>query len=276
MLALTVWKDITAKSYGTLHAEVDLGYKIGHNSLQHNIQVVRKLLGNWGLSTIVPGSAQEWEENAKRIKVPKVMAHVKGRAFLWIDSTDFGRQKWKGYSTKSTWHSFKLNGPGRRYMAIRDGRGRVRALWGGYTPKLYDGHFVELNKRELDQKFKGANILGDDHFTYGVSKLKEATLLTARSGRKEDPEMIEEMQGDESLSSPPPDPYEFEPNIPITKPTKDKESWDHAIKSMRARIEGLFGWLKNTFKALNMPFSESFNQQDALVYYAVGVYNRKI
>lgn len=44
-------------------------------------------------------------------------------------------------------------------------------IWGGYTPKLYNGHFVELNKRNFDAKFGRANMLGNQHFRYATNKV---------------------------------------------------------------------------------------------------------
>jgi hypothetical protein len=39
--------------------------------------------------------------------------------YLWIDSTNFPRAKFKEYIKKSPWHSYKLNGSERRYMFMR-------------------------------------------------------------------------------------------------------------------------------------------------------------
>jgi hypothetical protein len=45
-------------------------------------------------------------------------------------------------------------------MVVRDGKGKVVALWRGDTLKLYDGHFIQANKWQFDEQFEGATILG--------------------------------------------------------------------------------------------------------------------
>jgi hypothetical protein len=46
-------------------------------------------------------------------------------AYLWIDSVDLPINKFKEYTTKSPWHSFKLNGLERRFILIRNERRKV-------------------------------------------------------------------------------------------------------------------------------------------------------
>ncbi len=41
--------------------------------------------------------------------------------------------------------------------------GGMKAMWGGYTPKLYDGHFIEAHKQTIEEKFQGGVIFGDTH-----------------------------------------------------------------------------------------------------------------
>jgi hypothetical protein len=43
----------------------------------------------------------------------------------------------------------------------------VRYLKGGYTPKLFDGHFLKL-QQDLEEKFKDAVIGADQHFEYSL------------------------------------------------------------------------------------------------------------
>ncbi len=40
-------------------------------------------------------------------------------------------------------------------MFVRDVNNKIVEMWGGYTLKLYDGHWVKVHRDELDEKFKG-------------------------------------------------------------------------------------------------------------------------
>ena len=48
------------------------------------------------------------------------------------------------------------------------------------------------------------------------------------------------------------------------------------IHALRARVEMPFGWIKNTFEALNQPWAGDLTQLDHLVAFAVGVHNRMV
>jgi hypothetical protein len=58
-----------------------------------------------------------------------------------MDSSDFPMQRRGKTSRKDPDWSYKLNRPGRRYMFLRDEKGKIRKIWGGYSPKVYDGEF---------------------------------------------------------------------------------------------------------------------------------------
>jgi DDE superfamily endonuclease len=276
MVAMTIYKDMKNIGYNTLCAKVDFGYTLNHKSLQHNIKALREVLGQWGKETIKLGEKTKWSKAAMNTGIPKVISKKKVQAYLWADSTDFPRKKFKGYTKKSPWHSYKLNRPGRRYMFIRDGKGKVVKLWGGYTPKLYDGHFVEDHREEIDEKLEGATIFGDQHFTYGARFVKRVQFFTPLGGGRRDPDILEEVEGDEEQQE---DPYDFEPearNENNQRKTKKEEEWKVAVTKVRARVENTFGYLKTKFKSLCEPFQESARQHDYLVWYAVGIYNTQL
>ena len=85
---------------------------------------------------------------------------------LWIDSTDFGHEKKEGESTQDPDWSYKCNKPGGRYMLLIDGKSRVRKMWAGYEPKLWDGGFVKVMKDWFTEFLSGAGVLGDGHFAW--------------------------------------------------------------------------------------------------------------
>ena len=49
-----------------------------------------------------------------------------------------------------------------------------------------------------------------------------------------------------------------------------------AVKSLRARVETVFGALKSTFKALSVPWQEDMDEQDNLVKIASAIHNKKL
>jgi hypothetical protein len=44
---------------------------------------------------------------------------------LWADSSDFPLEKYKGCSTKGHDWSYKLNRPSRRFVLLRNGKGKI-------------------------------------------------------------------------------------------------------------------------------------------------------
>jgi hypothetical protein len=137
-------------------------------------------------------------------------------------------------------------------------------LWGGYTPKLYDGHFVEDHRDEFEKEFTGAAMLGDQHFTYGAKFVESVKIFTPKAPQGQGGGVAEE----ESIKHPPIDPYDFDDDVPVTRSqqkVKSSEDWDKAVSSLRSWVETIFGFLKNNFSALATPFQESPRQHDYLV-----------
>jgi hypothetical protein len=56
MVVITIYHDLTGIRYSTLKKEVKFSYKILHKSISHNCQKIRKLLEEWGDSTIKLGN----------------------------------------------------------------------------------------------------------------------------------------------------------------------------------------------------------------------------
>ena len=175
---------------------------------------------------------------------------------LWIDSTDFPIYKPKGADKKSPSWSYKLNSIGRRYMVLCDGKRKVRKLWGGYSPKIYDGHFLEMHKDWLNENLKGSTVVTDNHFSWGRKNLKNVKFLV---NYPESNENGEENSKDE-----------------IKKLTKEKKKFNENHKHCRARVESPFGIVKSKFKILSMKTQEREEQQDLIVKYAFGLFNASL
>ncbi len=145
---------------------------------------------------------------------------------------------------------------------------KVVKVQGGYVPKLYDGHFVKDHQQEFNQQFKGAVIIGDQHFEYGALFVEEYSFFTSLEGKKQSVGMVEELKSDENRKHP-----IEEEESGTTRMSKEDASWNRAIKKIRARVENTFGYLTTKFKSLCTLFQESFKQHDVLVWYAISIYN---
>ncbi len=62
-----------------------------------------------------------------------------------IDSTNVKIINKKDKRKKEKDFSFKKNSK-RKYMLLIDGKKRVQKWWGGYSPKVYDGNFLIINR----------------------------------------------------------------------------------------------------------------------------------
>jgi hypothetical protein len=46
-------------------------------------------------------------------------------------------------------------------------------MWGGYSPKVYDGDFVELFAEWFEENLSSAGVISDQHFEWGKNALSE-------------------------------------------------------------------------------------------------------
>jgi hypothetical protein len=146
-------------------------------------------------------------------------------------------------------------------MTIRDGAGKIRQVWGGYSPKIHDGQFVELFRSEFETSFKvfllyvqatghgrlivpqGSGIIGDEHFRK-ASKLFSDPVVYA----------------------------------PFKKPRRgilsaSQAAWNEDLRKLRARVETPYGWIKRKFEALSKPWMEPLWQLDHAVMLAFAIWN---
>ncbi len=56
-------------------------------------------------------------------------------------------------------------------MLLQNGKNQIVKIWGGYTPNMYDGYFLDLKKELFRRRLKGAHVIGDDHFRMGKLQL---------------------------------------------------------------------------------------------------------
>jgi hypothetical protein len=205
-----------------------------------------------GKEQINIGGYSDWENAKRNITFRKSVKNLQ----LFIDSSDF---KLAGMSTTSkkypSW-SYKENCPAQRYMIITDASTRIRYFRVGYTPKLYDGHFLKLYQEELGDKFENPIIAGNQHFDYGAKNFRKIQFIV---------------------------PYKAAPNR-RSKTSSDDESilcksitiHNQSLTAAKALVESLFGVIKTKFKSLATPWKEELEQQDLLMKFAVGLYNYEL
>ena len=136
-----------------------------------------------------------------------------------------------------------------------DGKTKCRGLWGGYSPKIYDSNWCEVNKRVLETTFKGATIISDQHYEAFSKKAKSLTIIT-----------------------PSPEKKKAMTNLPHhqVSPTNKQIARNKRIRTLRARVENPFGKIDKKCKSLTKPWKEAPEQLDALVYFAFGILNKNI
>jgi hypothetical protein len=244
-LLLSLYKDIKGYGYQRILKEVSVPpYKINPKSFQHNTKLVRWLGDRWSRNVFKIGNRVEWEKASEGTHQNKILPRVN----LWCDSVDFPKQKYHGCSRKADDWSYKLNRPGRRYMLVRDGAGKIVYINGGYSPKLYDSEFLDAHKSDWEQQFSGSTIVADEHFRRGGEEFKEVTWVT---------------------------PYKEAPENRRGALTKKERDWNKAITKVRARLECPFGEVKQKWSALSQPWAEDETQLDHLVKLSFAFYTFK-
>jgi hypothetical protein len=242
-----LYKDTYRVGYNALFEDVKEWVGVTSRTFRHNTNVIRKVEGEWGQQQIVLGSAADWNRAATDVPIDPVISGT----CLWIDSVDFRRAGKASTSRKSSKWSYKTNSPARRFMFLLDGRTRIRKLWGGYSPKLYDGRVLETKADWLRKHLEGAVVVGDEHFQWGKKHLT--------------PEV--------TFHTPHRQPRKRKKGAPKRQLTAAQNKYNTAIHQARARVEHPFAMMGQRFEALQGVWFESSDQLDHLVKLAVGVHN---
>jgi len=251
-LVLLLFKDIKKIGYTSVMNTIKpIISRMNTKTFRINCQKIRKRLYWWAIINIKLGRKRDWKRAADGATSYSKFDHV----YIWIDSVDFPKEKRRPYSTKDSDWSFKLKGKGRRYMFVRNARGKILKIWGGYSPKLFDGNFIELLHNDIDKEFAGAHFIGDSHFEYGNQFLTNVKIWT--NANKNDPE-------------------DSEGAAPISKTKKSDAIYLRQHRRLRARVENGFGIMSQLFASLAIPWSEDVKQLDYLVHIAAAILNIKL
>jgi hypothetical protein len=131
----------------------------------------------WAMLTVNLGKVASWRRLAMELNLAGPVAGV----CLWIDSFDVCLAGVTKTSKKDPLWSYKLNLPGQRFMALLDACGWFCALWGGYSPKVYNSNFLKMQHEFIKTQLHGAVILGDNHFSYGETRFDRVRFITTLS-----------------------------------------------------------------------------------------------
>jgi len=145
-------------------------------------------------------------------------------------------------------------------MVLMDARRRVRQIWGGYSPKIYDGHFLELKQDWFVANVGDDIIVGDNHFSWGRDNQDKFPKLHANFP---DPLLGVAADDDDVMSG-------------MSELTKEKKRYNAAVAHARARVESPFGEIKTRWACLQFAFRESREQLDCVVWLALAIHNAKL
>ena len=248
---LALYKDLEMVDYQRILATIQLDFKVSFSSFRANTRKLRLVFKEWAKTVIKLGSLPTWKAAARHLDVLPDMS----AGCLWIDSSDFSLQNTTTRLKSHPNYSHKNGRLGRRFMFLSDANGIIKKIWGGYSPKVYDGHFLELNTSWFAKKLKGAGVFGDFHFSNGKTLLKKKV----------------------DFYVPFPKPANFskrDSGADFRKLTKEQQKWNARVAHLRARVEQTFAWLKTKFRCLAKPWAEDSAQLDCVLWLACGIYNK--
>eukprot|EP00727_Mastigamoeba_balamuthi_P012153 m51a1_g7560 hypothetical protein (215) ;mRNA; f:120307-121242 len=147
---LALFKDLKGVGYSTLCISVLLWMPITMKSFTQNQKILRKVFAQWGRQQICRSTFKDRKTAAKQLQLPKALCKVT----VAIDSVDFPkvRKRRPGACGSDKW-SFKENRPAGCFMVTLDMQGQPVGVWGPYSPKLFDSHWIQANKKMLKLLF---------------------------------------------------------------------------------------------------------------------------
>lgn len=143
VFVLAMFHDITGEGYNKILKELeDLGFTYNPKSYKYNTKSIRRTLAKWRRKKVKLGVKSEWEQSMKKVAGRQRFPDL----CFWIDSTDFAMCNKGGKKRKDENWSFKCNSKGRRYMILRDGKGRIRKMWGVILQRCMMGTLWSCSK----------------------------------------------------------------------------------------------------------------------------------
>jgi len=140
-------------------------------------------------------------------------------------------------------------------MIVSDAQRRVREFWGPFSPKLYDGTWLEQHCFEIKTKFPNDTIIADNHFSWGRDHVEEGWprfyANYAEYGKTKDCSSASVL-------------------------VAEKKKYNRAVKHARARVESPFGNIKETWKILGKPFRGAREHHGRILTFAIGLHSARI
>lgn len=254
VVALSLYRDLTGQGYQRILSQVRLSWIYSDLSFRTNTKRLRAALHKWARKQIKRGTWGEWDQAAKDCRLPKRLRDIT----LWIDAVDFPVERGPG---RSQFWSHKLGRPGLQYMVIRDGKRKIRGLYGGHSPKTYEGTWLRSHKELMEEQWAGGVFVGDEHFHKANTYFSDPVFHTTVRAI---PSQEVSSQKNQSVSS-----------SERAALTRKQELHNSEISDARARIESVCGQLSHTFQCLTKPWAEEFEQLDYVVNIAAAVANYK-
>jgi hypothetical protein len=182
-----LYKMITALGNTKLEKELALQteLKIGHHTINNNIENLHALIYEWARTKIDLGNAEEWNAAA----AIRQFQHPFEDVNLWIDSSDFKMQK---SPATNGWFSQKEERRAIKVQFIVDATERVRYIKGPMEPGQFDGTFLQMWRDEINDKFKGGRIIGDNHYCGGTQLFEDPKFYCNERESKKDQEVAEQ------------------------------------------------------------------------------------
>ncbi|ELR24171.1 uncharacterized protein ACA1_376440 [Acanthamoeba castellanii str. Neff] len=132
---VTLYKDCYAIGQDQLYNEVK-------KSLQHNIHILHHIHKKWAQTVTHLGNLTTWHRLTAKLNLT---GPVEGGC-LWMDSFNIQLSGVTCILKKDLAWSYKLNSPGQHFMVLLNAHGQFQALWGGYSPKIFDGDFLKIQQ----------------------------------------------------------------------------------------------------------------------------------
>lgn len=227
---------------------------VGHTSIRHNVDSIRNELFEWAQRHIVLGNQNSWNAVLRGVKFPAGLEAVN----LWVDSVDFPIEARKGDVSRKDDYSYKLGTTGARFMTIQDGRGVIVKLWGNYSPKWYDSHYLNAFDSFFRESMYGAHICGDNHFSTALKDIHGVHMYTNRV--IQDSSKEKRKHGAQSGDTP-------------TTLRKADQDWNKKHQVVRSRVETPYGHVTNLFSSLRVKWRDTKQQLKNLIYYAFAIHN---
>ena len=133
-----------------------------------------------------------------------------------------------------------------------NGKGAPQWISECHKPTDYDGDLTIFYAKEIDEKFKGETMIGDNHFMKAVDFLHKVTLMAPRSNARRR-QVIDGKK------------------VPCKLLEADQQC-NSVISGVHGKVEAPYGWVKSQFYCLSQPFYEDANQHDCVIWITFAVH----